>query len=541
MNKKRILIGVISCILLILLSGVHFWEGKEKKVFEFSQIPKKEYEYVNYTGIVQTEGEYLNFEYATDKDVAVYFEKDELETRMRNKKVGEIQMIIQSLYEICDELRSDTLCVYIGSHINTYGSNQKAYVSLQDVGTVNEIIAILQALSDETSNYGLCYGMASYLARAACYQQSQQVMESDIKSKLNELEEKDILDLTIPVFETVYFDHEQNELSYQIAQEFVLYLISEQGLNQVLKMIKKSADHTIDFYEEYEHEMNAWLKNIGVKGEYIGINAPITYRKNHTKQEKTYPYVIETPYNNAYFDKECKSDLDGELFKYHSIKEYLVEYICDIDELMKYLTKYFKEKPPVQCYFYTESSNVSAYYKEMDMIKYVTPYYSGTHEYTHYITMGNNDYTWLNEGVATFCDYYLEKHCSHRILRKLVSKIIEYANNNKDLTIVASLYEKRTNCLLTADVQLDGYLDTRAWLDMIGLDESSRVSNVKVKEGDELSYYESASMINYLINTYGENLFFLMYLDHGDLEKYYGKSYEQLKKEWTQYMNNIFK
>ena len=53
-----------------------------------------------------------------------------------------------------------------------------------------------------------------------------------------------------------------------------------------------------------------------------------------------------------------------------------------------------------------------------------------------------------------------------------------------------------------------------------------------------LTYSEAASLVNYLIKTYGEDNFFELYKDYSKLNDLYGKTFSELKEDWIKKLHS---
>jgi hypothetical protein len=63
-------------------------------------------------------------------------------------------------------------------------------------------------------------------------------------------------------------------------------------------------------------------------------------------------------------------------------------------------------------------------------------------------------------------------------------------------------------------------------------------------KGNYINYHANSSFLNYLIEEYGlEKLLYLMVEDFSTLtyEEYFGKSYEELKVDWIEYLKKNIK
>ena len=543
-KRKKILIAVIgavvvsSCIVIVRIAVKH--NSSKKNVLS---VIIADHTYENTEGVVQDSGTYLNFDTTNDNNICYGFESSEYTVEEENQMIGEISALLSY---ICEEFGIDQpneMNIYVGKEITTYGITGNAYISSDDYGSELEIVALLQSISNETANYGLCYGLANFIAQKVEYCRESYEGFQNLGAKCDGVDSS-LLNLSLPVFQTAFYSQEENEFSYQIAYEFTNWLIEEKGLKIVYELIASSAELDASYENQYETYMNDWLKSINSTVVYQSNEEPIRFVLNHGSDKTKYPYIIQTYYINAYFEPNMAVRNSKEVYDYTYINHYLEMYIQDIRELTEFYSPYFGDDREAikACFFEDYASN--EYFSRLGYLKYNSPLGSGLHEYSHYITYIEGIPCWLTEGIAQWSTYYLTDYCQQRMITEYITSKEDVLKSNNEYMNARNQYLKHVDEKGDSYSELTTFSEISAWLNYSGVYEDAKVSfgqNILINDGDNLTYFEAGSMIHYMIDTYGEKTFFSMYQNGGNLEKYYGKSYDKLYNEWANIMNELFK
>lgn len=562
MNYKKILIS-ISIIILLILSSCSFKNKNTLKQVEYTVT-----EGSNYKDFLQPGTGRIEYVNLSTESINYYFEVYKYTEEQRLDFINKVE-VLRNYLEFEAEVSFDkTLSIYVSKDNTLQGTDAKLFLNDLAIDSLDFTIAFLQALFGANSNYGLCYGIACYI-NENLYSNTitRNISIEELRKYYSVNENIVLMDLTIPVFKDVYFTEEQNSYAYETAYYFIIDLIERKGLKYSLALLSNSSNFDISIDIEYTNEKNIWLKSIGATQMCTEPIIPLRYEMIIGNKAKTYPYVINSYSINFYFSiKEDELKREGVIMDYAYIKYYLEMYEQDISALKEYLEPYFDtNKEVIDCYFGYDKAN---FYRGIS-IKYVTPLSSGVHEYAHYLT--RNDYNiiikeadlkkdykdyydsiygngyWMVEGVAEYCAHYLEDKNVYRMLTEFFNKNINNSVNclyNKNFI---DADEKSNVSLIKFYQELYSTIDIRSNKEykFSIAQVYNKISNAGWKddqyEGIDLTYSESSSLINYLINTYGEDKFFQLYKDYSKLNEIYGKTYEDLLKEWKTYLYNKYK
>ncbi len=532
--KKRLIIICLLVILLLSSCTISNNQNSKKVIYNITKGS-------NYKDFVQGSRDYIEFEALSTEQINYYFEINQYTEEQINDFISKVEILRTNFENEFKILFEEPLSVFI-SEKHTFGSeNRKIFLDNFDLETVDVTVAFLQASFGDTSNYGLCYGLACY-ANEKLYNASitPSISLEELKQYYSASENLTIMDLTIPVFQKIYFNEEQNKYAYASSYYFVKDLIERKGLDYSINLLKDSQKVDLAFDTEYTNEKNIWLKNLGSTQSCEVPIIPIRYKLLLRKNSKTYPYALYTPSTISYFTPNENFEYEKIVMTYDYVKHYLTIYEQDITALKNYLSPYIDtNKNIITCTFKEKDDGMSYFHDENEGISYSSPLYAGAHEYAHYLTSKSDLPSWMIEGIADYCANYLEDKGVYRMMNEYNSKyddnkIIALYNKN-----LAAKNKEINNSFLLFYQEFIAYYNSK-----ITDDEKRTVARVynntaRIGEEDErsLSYSEASSLVNYLIKTYGEDKFFELHSDYSKLNEIYGKTFSELKEEWLKKLN----
>jgi hypothetical protein len=440
----------------------------------------------------------------------------------------------------------EPLSVYISKKNVFYGSNKKVF--LYDLDFINEDVTtvIIQSLFEDHINYGLSYGLACYVNEQLYKKTIKHRLSTEDLKKFYSLNENIlVMDLTIPVFQTIYFNERQSKYAYASSYYLVKDIIERKGLEFAVNLFKNSSKLDIDFDIEYTNEKNTWLENIGASQRCEAPLIPMRYKISTEKISKKYPYIIYTPSTKSRFIPNHRVEDEGIVMTYTYIKHYLTMYEQDVAALKEYLSPYFDtKKVAIDCYFgddYESSFYTPKISINNDKIEYLLPLDAGVHEYAHYIAWIDGLPLWLSEGVPEYCTYYLVNKDVYRMIDELhilagKNTLESIKFNYKDIINLHEIGDKDYIGIVT---QYNAYLYSKM-IKPVSRTVAWYQPERKDEEGADLSYIEAASLVNYLIKTYGEEKFFNMYKEYSDAKilSIYRKTFKELREEWLKALNS---
>ena len=272
--------------------------------------------------------------------------------------------------------------------------------------------------------------------------------------------------------------------------------------------------------------------------------------ENTDKHAATYPYVVRTPSAEVYLAK-ADIELLGEEEFYAGLDRILLYLEDDLQDAKNALKRYIhKEVPVIKIYtdFSGRTENgrreeIGGYYNESTVDIHVFHNWTQAevvllHEYTHFLTMHCcgfelDGYFW-SEGIA---DYISKIRCKNRMAVDVGYGLPE-----------ASLKEIMERGAATEDGKLDlrkCYYGTAAiYRSEIALgapylavsQAATTLSETQLRAPlmNEVSYYEAACILEYLVDYYGEEkVFSHLNITGKQMQEIYGKTFIEICEEWV--------
>lgn len=278
-------------------------------------------------------------------------------------------------------------------------------------------------------------------------------------------------------------------------------------------------------------------------------------RTEYQKEENTgwnkdsYPYIIRTP-DAVWYLAKADIELLGEDVYYEGLCATLDDAEADFTDARAALAGLIPDEiQPIDIYtdFCNKaeaSKTADAFYRELgNYIKLFRGWHTARsallHEYVHYLTIHCAEtpaqFHFWQEGIAEYISVYI---CKNRLSRS--------ANMGFDLStlhpaMLEQAWDQQDHCLNPRLVYLGfGALVLRGY----GIGEKYfavknewivRTEQIqKNPTPDDLSFYEAAGMVAYLVETYGkETVFGNWALDPYGMDTVYGKSFSALYRDWA--------
>lgn len=181
---------------------------------------------------------------------------------------------------------------------------------------------------------------------------------------------------------------------------------------------------------------------------------------------------------------------------------------------------------------------------------YINRYlFQWAHEYVHTIIFNKSGYLFYQEGIAEYIgkiivnepyyyDFYLDSFKYYSESKEIVQqKVIEEYEKLASSPVCKEDFDIRSFYIACTKVSLDEpiggpmetFIDEPLYSRYV-IPEKDR------KIGDELSYIQAAVFVEYLSVTYGFDMVVKSYIQNEPIEESYGKSYEQLKEDWIEWL-----
>ncbi|WIV10377.1 hypothetical protein [Proteiniborus sp. MB09-C3] len=502
-----------------------------------------------YEGIVQKNGYMTSFVYASTDRCTYYFEDNAYSDEQKNALINNFEKVFDYAIKDMKVSMDQPINVYVANKLFVQGKDKSVFLDDINAKNVNSINALLQGIVGSTPNYGLGYGLSLHVYEKVLEDTYKPEYEiAKVSEYLSDEKKLDILDLALPVFEEVYFTKTDNTYAHDIAYFLTKDIINQKGIEYTFDLFNKSKDLDIAFEKEYEVLANDWLKRIGIQDNYRVIDVPLRYEKIIGKNTRIYPYILHSPSTESYIEfdfKAPKFGADDILIDYSYTKHFFELFENDIKSLKEtdIFSKYLETpEKKVICNFIKRANPKygGRYYYQSNTIELEDPFGAGVHEYTHYL-LGRHaeNPAWLEEGIATYCQYYLVDKGVYRLMHEVYDDF----NNDYELadTRIRLFYERLVNDkppFEKNEINLYAWFEAVAWKDTLHKTKDRTFEgyrtgvNFDIKEGLDLTYSEAGSLVNYLIETYGEEKLCELYNNYNKLYELYGKTFKELRDEW---------
>ena len=298
----------------------------------------------------------------------------------------------------------------------------------------------------------------------------------------------------------------------------------------------------------------AFLQSLGLDQTYIN---PLDYEKMMAQMKlsstKDYPYVI-TLDNTTYYYKDFNA---GTISQYHAVMYYNTTAISELTDFLKknQIEDHFQTGIHLRYYMTFEVGQPS--YTLSNGSIYINDSSALLHETMHAMGIGKKttEHIWLSEGLS---DYFGKILNFNEQIAAGSIQIINAANQGyfdagAEKGDPASIRYKRISKEYLEKggrIDLAIHFDMRLYFDLIAHAELEMGTFVTLGEtydkvndkeskhtGRELSYSQAASLVAYLADTYGIDQVLKAY--ESQSTAVFGKSYEELKALWWQYLQGV--
>ena len=330
------------------------------------------------------------------------------------------------------------------------------------------------------------------------------------------------------------------EKSIPIAEALFSFIYNEYGADAVLDIEKRC---------EYK---TAYLKSIGVDLEYIqDPKLESFFASMEFSSNKTYQYIISFD-NVTYYFKDFSA---GPPAAYHGFLYYNTTGLFEMIDYLKSngLSEGLNTERDFQYFVTFDGSGISKTTSANGNM-YINDSMSALHEAIHAMGIGSSEHIWLSEGI---CNYFGKVLGFNDQLAASYIQILtmtqqgafdELASKGDQSAIIyQTIYEEYTtrggkfDSIDTFDLGLYFDVGAKIELDMgvssyVTLGETYKKLNQKEcnSVGAELSYAQATSLITYLVKMHGIDRVLEAYKTQST--DVFGKTYEELKDLWLQYL-----
>jgi len=406
--------------------------------------------------------------------------------------------------------------------------NNQVYLNIDQINSFDTVFHSILSLYPTNANYGLMYGLASYVSIELSYIEEENYSEESLISFFLAEERKDLMDLTYPTLDESYTSGPMLENVEKFANLFTGHIIENEGISKVDELL--NINEFNEFETEFNIRLNGLIRTNGFDYDITINEYPIFFDRNPKNYHAKWYTNRATWFLHESYGNRTEKLLFGDFMfeSYKSLKDNIIlfeEEMTRIDGILKDETIEYRDLN-----IYIEEVD-NSYYNSSGHI-FLKSVRSFSHEYIHYITYGYMEYhtrsdEWLREGVACFYSedfYYQREYYEYLILEAdILNGSIDKPENA--VTMFERLYDR----------EVDFENDRNEIYDMyVYLSESYD----KVFDSDRpfKHTFLYISLNNYFIETYGEDTYKQAFADRFIITDLTDKTWEEIVNDWELYI-----
>ena len=396
----------------------------------------------------------------------------------------------------------------------------------------------------EDTDYGLAYGITAVLCEELeLCEVTANYTEEELAAYFSDEEQMYLLDFTLPMFETYFFDEDTVAYVQAAAISFAEYVNDQGKLDELYQICLSDADEDEAKLVELKNE---WLVSIGVENVYEPF-APIHIEYNDIRETENYPYVIKEESANWFFASADVREV--------GYQEFVEEYVevapaaeLDFAEARDLLKAYIPENiEPVDIFTNMtekqEGDGLCVHNRAENKIGIYTNW-AGLkqcllHEYIHYLTVGDNklfeNSLGLVEGVT---DALACLTCENRLRALYFADALSHVvYGDESYAFVKEIGALEPN-MDVVDGEIYYYYDAKAYYELEPQTHKyfailwEETVKPEVMSLGALSYSEAGSLSKYLIEQYGLDEVLTHCTSATEIEELTGLPFAQLYDEW---------
>lgn len=319
---------------------------------------------------------------------------------------------------------------------------------------------------------------------------------------------------------------EEFEIAFMTAYSYTKYLINDNDI--------------LDFLYDDMDNRQEWLTSIGVNKE-LDESSEIMDITCYAKDNE-YPLIVHTNDSSYYFKP---------IENYFTTAEQMEEFIRLAKDFREYLQNYLRKNAAISfsklnvdvSYRYYMRTGLSLCYvdRKSNEINLAFGIYGLTHEIVHEMIPYKRDERWIDEGLAEYLScvvypnnekrkWYYDTICQFDKNDDIYKFYIEHGGSlnsisdfNMELAIDAYCYAKLRNQSSSWEQE---HFNSPLISDLYHIDNKNK------SRGDELTYFQASSFVNYLVKKYTIDTVIDFCNSTISYEDYFGYSYIQLKQDW---------
>lgn len=470
--------------------------------------------------------------------VAYNFENSSMEQEEQENYMTRVKCFLDKVNKYGRNNELEELTIYVEDATADIYQEKEWYINTSETESLESYFKLFLAINGEDGNAGEAYGLTVQL-----YEEcgigivEKKHTEEELAAYFSDAEHLYLLDFTLPMLETYYFDEETAQYVQDAAMDFVEYCIDEYGMSKAYRLCMDASEKG---HEKLVKMKNDWLVEIGGTATYEEYGKlPFSY--NYAKETEAYPYVIREENANWYFSPIDVQDVGYCTFiteysivapvaeaDFAEAKEVLKAYIPEEVKAVDIFTEFYEagKGKPIDGYYSVETDAI------WECMNWRGVKASLLHEYVHYLTMGDNKIfkhkSGLMEGVT---EEIAILECENNLNK------MQWENLNEE-----EYAHCKENGLLDLDsnqLNLKSYLyySAASFYNWDGEDLYYSIAGgytikPEIMTMSALPYEAAASMSKYLMEQYGMEQTFAYCTDVAKLQQLTGKSFEELYEDW---------
>lgn len=466
------------------------------------------------------------------------FENSSMEQDEQKEYMTNVAKFVNEISRYDDEICSDEYFIYLDDTIESKWEENNIYINTGEADLKDTFFKLFLAVSGKDENAGEAYGLAMSIYEKCKIGTIEDIYsDEELGAYFSNVENLYLLDFTLPMLETNYFDEDTVEYVQDAAISFVTYCIEKYGAEESYQLCMDTSEEGRIKLVELKNE---WLGEIGATKTYEEFGK-VSFSYNTEREMDNYPYVIEDGGANWYFSSE---DVKKEGY-YSFIAEYIkTAPLAEIDfvEAREVLKDYIPSEVPAPDIFTDfcneEENRGGIYNQKTDGIwiyyGWYQLHYTLLHEYVHYLTLG--------EDKAFSTTSVLIEGVTEEIA------MFECTNHMEELYYEQAVVEgsytfgKEIGALHLDTEKFDGeiyyYYRAKLFYELEPQTETYQSISYGIMAKPSmvypgmLSYPAAGSLIKYLVEQYGRENAFASCGDVESLQALTGKTFQEIYEDW---------
>lgn len=157
----------------------------------------------------------------------------------------------------------------------------RIFSEVTDIGTYQQVLVTLQAVSAPFANYGLLFGLSNYIAKQLRFStETPNISSAKMLAYVDNSANINSLDMVYPCFDRDYTSDADVQYNQFVANTFVQYVIDNIGITSLRRLLNLHAESLTEFETEFVALKNLWLESINSRRTLQPTVNPILYQYN---------------------------------------------------------------------------------------------------------------------------------------------------------------------------------------------------------------------------------------------------------------------